>query len=428
MADFTTATFSFDEGELRIVAFGEEMKIRGWPGPHASTKNGKAVWRDFRPTFRLLKPAGDSNESAGLHDSPEPDEDGKGNQEISQLERKERAFEAFRTSVPQEIVTGIERFQSHQWNVIDLVDKNERALDVLGTNPSIAFCLANCDQFRKGFTTTPAIHASHVVERKQREILGWLDFPPTDAVRRIFKKIQPEAITPSEARLLRNVIKSEPMVLKLLMHQPCINTGILGIVTSLKLLNAVSHRLLAEVGADSREAIYAHTADRLLDSLWMLWEMGRRTVLPTFNSIEAIREYHQTVHQDHERRFEEQKRQFRALMEAKARLLSQTQKVKTSDFHPPLPGTEDIVPLTSPGELREEGKAQNNCVGSYSRRVRSGRIYIYKVLKPERATLAITRGDGGWIIAELEVAGNKPVVPDTHAAVARWLAMHSLSV
>jgi hypothetical protein len=79
--------------------------------------------------------------------------------------------------------------------------------------------------------------------------------------------------------------------------------------------------------------------------------------------------------------------------------------------------------------LRAEGKEQNNCVGSYTRKVKSGATYIYKVLNPERATLAIVVGaDGFWRRAELECAGNQPVSGMTEAKVDEWLATHSLSV
>jgi len=104
--------------------------------------------------------------------------------------------------------------------------------------------------------------------------------------------------------------------------------------------------------------------------------------------------------------------------------------VKPQEFPPlPIPGTKDIIALRTKEALRAEGAEQNNCVGSYARRVKGGEIYIYKILSPERATLGITMGpDGFWRRAELGCAGNRPVSPLTAATVDEWLAAHSFSV
>lgn len=53
----------------------------------------------------------------------------------------------------------------------------------------------------------------------------------------------------------------------------------------------------------------------------------------------------------------------------------------------PVPGTNDIVPLTEPIQLREESREQHNCVWGYCERVAAEKMFIYHVLKQERATL-----------------------------------------
>jgi hypothetical protein len=423
-----TLEFSFDGGELHVGAPDVEMKIRAWPDPRATIKIGKEDWKDFRPEFRLLKPP-DSREPlppeapgpvAGQDNpaSPPPP---------SGAARKNDAFAAFRASIPPEVVSAMERFQSHQWNLIDLISQKNRTMDLLRINPSLASCFANCDQFRKYICSSPAAQASRIVGRKQRDILSWLDFPATESMVRIFKKIVPEAIAPSEARMLRNALHAEPTILKLLAHQPVINTGILGIVTNLKLLSGASPKLLTAVGADEREAAYPHTAERLLDVLWMLWRLNRQPVLPHFESIESVREAHDAITQDYQRVMAELNDRRKALHEA--RKARRARKPVPGFQPPPVPGTEDIIPLISTAQLQAEGRSQNNCVGSYGRRVMSGSLYIYKVLRPERATLAITKGSGGcWRIAELEAAKNRAASKYTRATVERWLALHSMSV
>jgi hypothetical protein len=88
---------------------------------------------------------------------------------------------------------------------------------------------------------------------------------------------------------------------------------------------------------------------------------------------------------------------------------------------PPLPGSEVIVPLRSPRALVEEGRQQDNCVATYAERVAAGETFIYRVLRPERATLSIVRISGRWQVGELLCAHNRPVSSATWRAVERWL-------
>ena len=107
----------------------------------------------------------------------------------------------------------------------------------------------------------------------------------------------------------------------------------------------------------------------------------------------------------------------------------EVQRAVGSFLEPPVPGTEDIVPLTDAGQLLEEGRAQRNCVGGYASRVAGGKVFVYRVLKPERATLSLRLGaDGGWEIEQLLRACNQPVSPATTIAVLRWLARESVSI
>ena len=96
---------------------------------------------------------------------------------------------------------------------------------------------------------------------------------------------------------------------------------------------------------------------------------------------------------------------------------------------PPFRGTKDIVPILSADDLREEGRLQKNCVATYAGRVRKQTTFIFRVLKPERATLSIVKGnDGVWTIGELESHGNKAASEAARLVVAHWLEEQTLRV
>ena len=95
---------------------------------------------------------------------------------------------------------------------------------------------------------------------------------------------------------------------------------------------------------------------------------------------------------------------------------------------PPIPGNDQITPLRRMAQLVEEGKAQRNCVATYGRRVARREAYVYRVMGPERATLAIAPdSDGKWRAEQIALKRNKGVSKKTRLAVAQWLNSHPRS-
>jgi hypothetical protein len=63
-----------------------------------------------------------------------------------------------------------------------------------------------------------------------------------------------------------------------------------------------------------------------------------------------------------------------------------------------------------------------NCVSGYASRVAGGECFIYRVLEPERCTLAIDVGPHGrFRIMQIHTARNGPVRYATQQLVQRWL-------
>jgi len=88
---------------------------------------------------------------------------------------------------------------------------------------------------------------------------------------------------------------------------------------------------------------------------------------------------------------------------------------------PPIRGTEDIIPITTLKELALEGYSQENCVGSYHDRIISGEHFAYKVLKPERATLMLSKdANENFKINQLKIFNNGEPSNDTKAAISDW--------
>jgi hypothetical protein len=88
----------------------------------------------------------------------------------------------------------------------------------------------------------------------------------------------------------------------------------------------------------------------------------------------------------------------------------------------PFPESPDIRSIITAAELRREGLRMHHCAGTYVSRAERGQCYFYRVLAPERATLAIERGPHGWRILDLRLACNRRPGAGTLRAVQRWLS------
>jgi len=413
------AEFGFEQGELTIADSGLAMRIRGWPEPRAQLSRGGANWQEFRPEFRLVKPETPVRPPEATNSTPGPRSDPS----------RERAFASFRATLPGEAARAVERFQSHQWNLIDLIACDRAALDLAAGNPVLAYLCANNDQFRRLVAARPALQAAAVLSRRQRQLAAWLGFAESEAMVRLLKKVVPEAINPHDARILRQALNADPAVRRLLSRQPVITAGVLGLVSNLRLLHLVLPPLVDEVATREDELCYPHTADLLVDSIYLHLMIRRRTDIPRFSSIAAVREFHDTVVTESERL--ERERDARRCHVAEEPKRQPPKPVRNADVlaPAPVPGTPFIIPLTTRAELKAEGKAQQNCVASYWRRVRAREAAIYRVLSPERATLSIVPGpDGFWRRGELEAARNRKVSAATRASVDDWLRQYSYSV
>lgn len=394
--------FRFSQGQLCITTAQEEMRLGTWPLLEATRRrNGESKWSRFVPVFRLLRPKDDPL-------AIEPGPTGVRGQSVDPLLEKHLAFRLFRQAIPPRVAQAAERFPARQWAVLRMVQEREAAADLLEQNPALGFCAANLGKFRTLFGNLGK-QAAELSRRPQREVLAWLGFPDTQAWVNIVRKIRPETVTVERALALR-AVSAVPEVTQRLAHVPAINTGLLELANQPNLLAQVSPALLNEIASAEEERLQASAVHLLEDMVRELDHMGRRPRLASLKTLASLRQRSHEVAEEFQQHVD-------------------VMRGTGSFLEPPVPGTADIVPLTDAGQLLEEGRAQRNCVGGYGPRVVRGRVFVYRVLKPERATLSLRMGaDGGWAIEQLLRACNQPVSPATAYSVRLWLSRESLSV
>ena len=93
----------------------------------------------------------------------------------------------------------------------------------------------------------------------------------------------------------------------------------------------------------------------------------------------------------------------------------------------PIAGTENIIPIRNSKELLREGDKQHHCVASYHHDIMAKRSYIYKVVKPERATLEIcTRSSGQHYLNQVMLSYNRRPSKETLESIYAWIESRKL--
>lgn len=401
--------FKPETGKLYIFSGDGVSVLTGWPRPMAWRKTrSDGQWKAFRPEISI--PRSDLDDRIRRLEFPAdrtgqilmpfclpPDQ--------SRANRTRLAWHRWSATIPPEVREVVGRFPQRQWHVLSFLARcGDAALDLAVSNPALAYALASNWVYHRPAVRQPLRSARALLRpgRKQREVLAWLGFPGTEAARKTLAKVVPKAISISSLLYLHRSAANAAVV-KAAAHLPRLNAGALRIATDPALLPLTAPTLLDEVAHRREEDRRARTAYLLQDSVAMYRLLfPNRTYPAPARRLQQLMQFHDDLAEDVNR----------------ARCLDRDIPFP----EPPVKGTDSIVPITSARELAAEGRIQRNCVASYLERVAvQQRYYIYRVLSPERCTLAIIRRGSSWALAELLRTHNQEPSEVTMRAVRQWL-------
>lgn len=324
-------------------------------------------------------------------------------------QKNSQAWIQWYETIPADVRAVIAPFRKQKWHLLSMIAScGKPAMDLIKSNPALAFALASNWVFHKPAVTQPmrSIRALLQSGKKQTDILKWLGFPATESVRKILMKLPAEEISISTLFTLREAVNT-PHLYKLLSRLPRLNNCLLYLffpqtrfLLTLNLLQEFSDLHEKCEGNTFRSAL-RDNLDLLKDTATMHSQLFPETYNHSpIQSLAQLSRYHDLLCKriDIER--------FKCL----------------SFPPPPLQGTNEIIPLKTPEDLYEEGKIQHNCVASYSEQVALMRnIYIYRMLKPERCTLEITQSSSRWTLAQLKAGCNRNPSEKARLAAEKWL-------
>lgn len=413
----------FKNGKLYVFDKRSVLVARPWPELRAwRLTTSRRVWQPVRPEINVGAasvynhgtPRCDYPPTEWVQDDPLPPEDARPAAEATpedksltawverKLETNRLACEQFFAPMPEPVRRQLHPFTTRQWHLAVLLARCPGAEDLLHSTPALAFVLASNWAFHRPAVRQPIRAARSWVRRPQRELAGWLGFPATEASVRLLRKIPPAACHVTSLLYLRTAMR-DPETRERLSHKRQLDATTLRLMSDERVRRRVSSGFVTALAAAAPDvgtiSQHVHTLRDILEMETLLPAAS----VPRFTSVQQLIQHHDAL---------------------AARLnregVSGWGNVQFPP--PPLPGTEEIVPLLSPDALLAEGREQANCVASYARRVARGGQFIYRVLAPERATLLVVRGRDGWEMGQLAGPRNKPVTAATRHAIERWLA------
>ena len=376
--------YAFEHGVLTVRTPACRMRIRWQPQPSALERSSlRNEWTPFTPDFRLLP---------GLEDAA-PGID---------------AMRAFRATVPEQIVRVTSRFSTHHWSLMQFMHNHRAAQELAATAPALAWALAN-PMLNNGLQTPP----SNIAHRPRKELVGILGYPETGSMVRLFGRLCTEELQPGHLLSLRDAIAQDPTLPARLNHFDRLTPAMLSVIAHPTIGPLCTAPLLEDLM--ERTTLPARTVIAFADALELRQSLpaAERLPLPELTSTRRLESCIDSL-----------------LHEAQAysrECMERSRDVPSLVFQPPpFEGNAAILPITCRADLIAEGRTQQNCVPTYERRIREGRLYVYRILTPQRATLSIVQGeDGRWHRSELETRGNHPVSQETLRYVDGWLKSRS---
>ena len=431
---------SFKDGKLYEFSSEGIIVLRQWPDLRAWRRTPKgSQWQQIRPQLRLrlvdigwsfdfyrrepkirsnawgehirdiiAREPGYEEQEDDLIEAPRDQQNEA--QEVTDTSATLRRYESqlllrseYLKSIPEEVISAVAPYSSRHWHLLNLIARCPGALDLIRSTPALAFALASLWAFRSPSPCQPLRAARALLRKSQPQIAAWLGFPSDRSTMRVLRKIEPVECTIPNLLHLRDLLLVHPKPLR---HMRMLRTESLHIMARATDRYTVSDAYLCELGADPEPFWLVNEQALIRDVLWMRESLEETKTL-TIHS-------HQYLRRAHDR-----------LVERMGRI--DLKILTTAPLpDPPFPSIHSddlqLEPITEAIELIIEGRSQMNCVGAYAKRIRRGGLYVYRVLAPERATLAIarTRNDT-WKISELKTSGNAEVMDSTRRRVEAWL-------
>ena len=362
----------------------------------------------------------------------------------------------FIQTIPQSILDNVKRFHHNQITMLHWLATYPYAETLLHNNPILLWLLTYVARCR-GWNSTQIDQILKAKQKEQLRIVLNSDFLPSI---RFIRKISIDNGDLQELNLIRWALRS-PQLYERLKHLPIIPTGLISLLQRFPyLLNSslylefTSPVFIHLTKIDTKDLGHAFSRAAEYFGIWKdSIRLGRdlelidadhsMTQCETFKQIQDIHDrWPSALNKRHAAL--SRSASFKQLQNLHDRWTAALNKRHSENMRenitpydsidsiestiipydyppPPIPGNEHIEPIRRVTELHNEGWTMQHCIASYADDVAANRYYIYRVLKPERATLALDLTTNPPQVLECRLGYNRLPSAATMVMVHDWL-------
>ncbi|MBD3344230.1 MAG: hypothetical protein GF401_04120 [Chitinivibrionales bacterium] len=325
------------------------------------------------------------------------------------------ALDEYAETFPPGVVENVKHFAWRQIMLLKMIRQCPQTMDLLESNPVLAWLLADEIAGQK----IPVDEGARWALCKRRAILRLIGINATESYVRILARIKCRQYYRDLCYKIRELVS-------LLDHMSSIRK--LKEIPADEICNLIhnfefTNWLLSPV--DESGKLVRHTVDRdKRASLSRLWSDMRDCA----RDLE-ISNYEQKMFSCHSaaelrtlyNKWIDSEKFDRLFVKQSAKSLKKiygTNKLPS----PPLAGTSTIMPVETIEELIDESITMHNCLHACSRMIMERSCYIYRVLEPQRATLAVAYEGNKIVPLELRTVANGEADEETWKSVQEWIA------
>ena len=314
------------------------------------------------------------------------------------------------------IICGLPRPHDHFFEIAHRV---RFWLQLAKSHPALAVMIAYCWEFDGEPFESARDRMNDYTCWKRSRLCGRFGFPETDEAVRLLLKLEPEALESKYLFALRGVLE-EPGCFALLQSVDTISCDL---IQDLSLCNSCG--LAQGLMSDTRRFLkLPHIQRQLLNTMYLETRSKPAGFYPEF-TLKTMRQFGLDP-LPFGRFSTAQKYAFHLNQVIKARarffkIISDVEFTRLGWPNPPIPGTQSIEPIASAEELVKEGETMEHCGALYVSSVLLGSMFFYRVLNPQRATVALEKRETAWSISQIHGFQNATPDEKTVRSVREWL-------
>ncbi len=332
----------------------------------------------------------------------------------------------WRAQIPNHIMQRLKRYRGNPFGMLNICSRYSQANDLFTHSPTLFWLLFMHVQNHSG----NELEFIQLCQQKQTKILKFMGYPAKKSAIKLISKMQFKHYTKKEQALIMQILHLDYDAIN---HRAAVSFTLIAFVTQCpELINSPFIRQWEDETSDSSAHNNRVTNTKINDLVGDVQDI-RRMAQGKPNKKFILRALAQaytrkSIKRLHDKLVEQLNNEHALPINAHRN----SSPIHTYQYPaPPIKSSTHITPIISYPQLQQESRQQQHCVVSYHQDIAQGAYFVYRVLKPERATLGIkikhtANNQLTLTIDQLRGYRNKAVTPETTARVLTWFKQRTM--